>query len=108
MFQIDVFYNYYPKRLGQLLLMEAPFVFQPMWNLVKPLMRSYASLVSGHSGCCLLGDIPSLHLVLFEFILFFMLIFMQLRGFNHLLILILNASLNIFAMMIIRLFHDCM
>lgn len=44
-FLIDVFYYYYPKRLGQLLFVDAPFVFQPIWQLVKPLMRSYASLV---------------------------------------------------------------
>ncbi|KAJ3692534.1 hypothetical protein LUZ60_012884 [Juncus effusus] len=44
-FMIDVFYYYYPKRLGQVLFVDAPFVFQPMWQLVKPLLKSYASLV---------------------------------------------------------------
>ncbi|KAL6911381.1 hypothetical protein ACP4OV_000186 [Aristida adscensionis] len=44
-FLIDVFYYYYPKRLGQVLFVDAPFVFQPMWQLVKPLLKSYASLV---------------------------------------------------------------
>ncbi|RWW25654.1 hypothetical protein BHE74_00047391 [Ensete ventricosum] len=43
---MDVFYYYYPRRLGQVLFVDAPFVFQPIWQLVKPLMRSYASLVS--------------------------------------------------------------
>ncbi|XP_008784993.1 phosphatidylinositol transfer protein CSR1 isoform X2 [Phoenix dactylifera] len=42
---IDVFYYYYPKRLGQVLFVDAPFVFQPLWQLVKPLLKSYASLV---------------------------------------------------------------
>jgi hypothetical protein len=45
-FQIDVFYYYYPKRLGQVLFVDAPFVFQPLWQLVKPLLKQYASLVS--------------------------------------------------------------
>ncbi|KAF7097954.1 hypothetical protein CFC21_099732 [Triticum aestivum] len=44
-FQIDVFYYYYPKRLGEVLFVDAPFVFQPMWQLVKPLLKQYASLV---------------------------------------------------------------
>ncbi|XP_063948688.1 phosphatidylinositol/phosphatidylcholine transfer protein SFH3 isoform X2 [Daucus carota subsp. sativus] len=41
----DVFYYYYPKRLGQVLFVEAPFVFKPIWQLVKPMLKSYASLV---------------------------------------------------------------
>nr|CAD1838335.1 unnamed protein product [Ananas comosus var. bracteatus] len=44
-FLVDVFYYYYPKRLGQVLLVDPPFVFQSMWQIVKPLMRSYAFLV---------------------------------------------------------------
>ncbi|XP_010936582.1 uncharacterized protein [Elaeis guineensis] len=44
-FLIDVFYYYYPKRLGQVLFVDAPFVFLPIWQLVKPLLKSYAFLV---------------------------------------------------------------
>ncbi|KAJ4840188.1 hypothetical protein Tsubulata_002936 [Turnera subulata] len=44
-FVFDVFYYYYPKRLGQVLFVEAPFIFQPVWQLVKPLLKSYSSLV---------------------------------------------------------------
>lgn len=44
-FLFDVFYYYYPKRLGQVLFVEAPFVFKPVWQLIKPLLKSYASLV---------------------------------------------------------------
>ncbi|KAJ8623078.1 hypothetical protein MRB53_031607 [Persea americana] len=44
-FLIDVFYIYYPKRVGQVLFVDAPFVFQPIWQLVKPWLKSYASLV---------------------------------------------------------------
>ncbi|KAF9624650.1 hypothetical protein IFM89_012696 [Coptis chinensis] len=44
-FLFDVFYYYYPRRLGQVLYVDAPFVFEPLWQLVKPLLKSYASLV---------------------------------------------------------------
>lgn len=44
-FLFDVFYFYYPKRLGQVLFVEAPFIFKPIWQLTKPLLKSYASVV---------------------------------------------------------------
>ncbi|KAF7838302.1 CRAL-TRIO domain-containing protein C3H8.02 isoform X1 [Senna tora] len=44
-FLFDVFYYYYPRRLAQVLFVDAPFVFKPIWQLVKPLVKSYASLV---------------------------------------------------------------
>ncbi|KAK6249553.1 CRAL-TRIO lipid binding domain - like 10 [Theobroma cacao] len=44
-FLFNVFYYYYPKRLGEVLFVEAPFVFKPIWQLVKPLLKSYASMV---------------------------------------------------------------
>lgn len=44
-FLFDVFYYYYPKRLGQVLFVDAPFVFKPIWQLAKPLLKQYASLV---------------------------------------------------------------
>ncbi|ESR53112.1 CRAL-TRIO domain-containing protein [Citrus sinensis] len=44
-FLFDVFYYYHPKRLGEVLFVEAPFVFKPFWQLTKPLLKSYASLV---------------------------------------------------------------
>ncbi|CAI0547417.1 unnamed protein product [Linum tenue] len=43
-FLFDVFYYYYPRRLGEVLFVEAPFVFKPFWQLAKPLLKSYASL----------------------------------------------------------------
>ncbi|KAJ6875549.1 hypothetical protein NC652_035061 [Populus alba x Populus x berolinensis] len=43
--EFDVFYYYYPKRLGQVLFVEAPFIFKPIWQVAKPLLRSYTSLV---------------------------------------------------------------
>ncbi|XP_057804483.1 phosphatidylinositol/phosphatidylcholine transfer protein SFH5 isoform X4 [Salvia miltiorrhiza] len=42
---LDAFYCYYPRRLGQVLFVDAPFIFKPFWQLVKPLLKSYASLV---------------------------------------------------------------
>ncbi|XP_004508888.1 uncharacterized protein [Cicer arietinum] len=44
-FLFDVFYYYYPKRLSQVLFVDSPFVFKPIWQLIKPLLKSYASLV---------------------------------------------------------------
>ncbi|KAD4179917.1 hypothetical protein E3N88_28508 [Mikania micrantha] len=44
-FLFDVSYYYYPRRLGQVLFVDVPFVFQPIWQLAKPLLKSYASLV---------------------------------------------------------------
>ncbi|KAK9864277.1 hypothetical protein WJX84_009138 [Apatococcus fuscideae] len=42
---VDVFFTYYPKRLGQVLFVQAPWVFRPGWALMKPLLRKYAQLV---------------------------------------------------------------
>ncbi|GAU47598.1 hypothetical protein TSUD_186100 [Trifolium subterraneum] len=44
-FLFEVFYYYYPKRLSQVLFVDAPFVFKQFWRLVKPLLKSYASQV---------------------------------------------------------------
>nr|POE77325.1 motile sperm domain-containing protein 2 [Quercus suber] len=44
-FLFELCYYYYPKRLGQVLFVEAPFVFKPIWQFAKPMMKSYASLV---------------------------------------------------------------
>ncbi|KAM7479881.1 hypothetical protein LguiA_028094 [Lonicera macranthoides] len=43
-FLFDVLYYYYPRRLGEVLFVDAPFVFEPLWQLIKPLLKSYASL----------------------------------------------------------------
>jgi hypothetical protein len=44
--QFEVFYCYYPKRLSQVLFVDAPFMFKQFWRLVKPMLKSYASQVS--------------------------------------------------------------
>ena len=41
-----MFFTYYPKRLGQVLMVDAPWLFQPPWQLIKPLLKKYAALVS--------------------------------------------------------------
>jgi len=43
--QVDMFFVYYPKRLGQVLMVDAPWIFRPPWRLIKPLLRKYAALV---------------------------------------------------------------
>mmetsp|Transcript_5357 Transcript_5357/g.12891 ORF Transcript_5357/g.12891 Transcript_5357/m.12891 type:complete len:84 (-) Transcript_5357:682-933(-) len=42
---VDAFFNYYPRRLGLLLMVDAPMIFQPTWQIIKPLLRSYSRLV---------------------------------------------------------------
>ncbi|CAN8251823.1 unnamed protein product [Cochlearia groenlandica] len=44
-FLFDVFYYYYPSRLDEVLFVDAPFIFQPIWQFIKPVVKSYASLV---------------------------------------------------------------
>ena len=44
-YMVDLFFVYHPKRLGQSLLVDAPWVFKPVWQFVKPLLRKYAALV---------------------------------------------------------------
>lgn len=44
-FLFDLFYYYYPRRLGEALLVDAPFIFKPIWQMCKPMLKSYASLV---------------------------------------------------------------
>eukprot|EP00240_Pyramimonas_obovata_P015917 CAMPEP_0118934338 /NCGR_PEP_ID=MMETSP1169-20130426/13769_1 /TAXON_ID=36882 /ORGANISM="Pyramimonas obovata, Strain CCMP722" /LENGTH=292 /DNA_ID=CAMNT_0006877233 /DNA_START=52 /DNA_END=930 /DNA_ORIENTATION=- len=44
-FFIDVMFKYYPKRIANVLLVEPPFVFQPVWQILKPLLGKYSSLV---------------------------------------------------------------
>ncbi|PNX71946.1 motile sperm domain-containing protein 2-like, partial [Trifolium pratense] len=39
-FLFEVFYYYYPKRLSQVLFVDAPFMFKQFWRLVKPLLKS--------------------------------------------------------------------
>lgn len=45
-FLVDIFFTYYPKRLGQVLFVDAPWIFQPGWSIVKPWLGKYAGLVA--------------------------------------------------------------
>ena len=40
-----MFFSYYPRRLGQVLVVDAPWVFKPAWAAVRPSLRKYAQLV---------------------------------------------------------------
>ena len=44
-FFIKCIFDYFPKRISQVLLIEPPWVFTPVWQIVKPLMGKYAALV---------------------------------------------------------------
>lgn len=43
--EVDAFFLYYPKRLGQVLFVDAPWAFKPGWEMVKPWLKKYAALV---------------------------------------------------------------
>lgn len=44
-FLVDVFFTYYPKRLSQVLFVDAPWVFKPGWEMVRPWLKKYQALV---------------------------------------------------------------
>ena len=44
-FFIKCIFTYFPKRVSQVLFIEAPLVFRPVWGLVKPWLGKYSSLV---------------------------------------------------------------
>lgn len=44
-FLVEAFFEYYPRRVGQVLLVDAPWIFQAPWKAIKPLLRKYSALV---------------------------------------------------------------
>jgi len=44
-FLVSAFFTYYPKRLSRVLFVDAPWVFQPAWAVVRPWLGKYAALV---------------------------------------------------------------
>jgi hypothetical protein len=44
-FLVDSFFTYYPKRLSQVLFVDAPWVFRPGWEMIKPVSRGDSSFV---------------------------------------------------------------
>ena len=44
-FLVDACFVYYPRRLGAVLFVDAPWAFKPVWAVVKPLLRKYGALV---------------------------------------------------------------
>ena len=44
-FFVKLMFDIYPKRIGQVLLVGAPLIFQPLWQVIKPLLGKYAGIV---------------------------------------------------------------
>jgi len=44
-FLVDIFFTYYPKRLSQVLFVDAPFLFKPGWEMIRPWLKKYQALV---------------------------------------------------------------
>lgn len=44
-FFIQVIIDYFPKRISQVLLLDAPPIVRPMWTPFKPLLGKYANIV---------------------------------------------------------------
>jgi hypothetical protein len=52
--QVDIFFTYYPKRLGQVVMVDAPFIFKPGCDVLQlSLHRNHESVpvVLQCSGC---------------------------------------------------------
>ncbi|RMZ56352.1 hypothetical protein APUTEX25_004709 [Auxenochlorella protothecoides] len=43
-FLVDALFTYYPRRLGQAVLVDPPWAFQPGWSVVKPWLGKYGDL----------------------------------------------------------------
>jgi CRAL/TRIO domain len=44
-FLIQCFFFYYPKRAGEVLMVDVPWAFMPPYNMMKPLLGKYAQLI---------------------------------------------------------------
>jgi CRAL/TRIO domain len=44
-FLIQCFFFYYPKRAGEVLMVDAPWAFMPPFSVMKPLLGKYAELI---------------------------------------------------------------
>ena len=66
---LDVFREYYPKRLSQVAAIDAPWAFKPVWAILKPIIGKYSSVVQfvkakdvianfkeGEAPACVMGD----------------------------------------------------
>ncbi|KAM7510877.1 hypothetical protein LguiB_009752 [Lonicera macranthoides] len=45
-FLFDALYYYYPRQLAEVLFVDAPFVYKPLWQLIQPFLKSYDSLTN--------------------------------------------------------------
>jgi hypothetical protein len=44
-FLIEAFFFYYPKRAGEVLMVDAPWAFMPPYEMMKPMLGKYAELM---------------------------------------------------------------
>ena len=44
-FLIQCFFFYYPKRAGEVLMVDAPWAFMPPFQMMKPLLGKYGDLI---------------------------------------------------------------
>ena len=44
-FLIQAFFFYYPKRAGEVLMVDAPWAFMPPFELMRPMLGKYAQLI---------------------------------------------------------------
>ena len=42
---VDLYREYYPKRLGHVAIVDAPFIFRPVWAIISPLIGKYKNIV---------------------------------------------------------------
>jgi hypothetical protein len=58
-FFAQAIFDYFPKRVSQVLLVDAPMFFKPMWSTAKPLLGTYgdiATFVNRREARSLLGS----------------------------------------------------
>jgi hypothetical protein len=44
-FLIEAFFFYYPKRAGEVLMVDAPWAFMPPFEMMRPLLGKYGELI---------------------------------------------------------------
>lgn len=44
-FLIQAFFFYYPKRAGEVLMVDAPWAFMPPFEMMRPLLGKYGELI---------------------------------------------------------------
>jgi CRAL/TRIO domain len=50
-FLIEAFFIYYPKRAGEVLMVDAPWIFMQPYNMMQPLLGKYSRLIRFIEAC---------------------------------------------------------